>query len=100
MVFVFTSVHKLFQFAALLNIRDDYPNFAPITHEGVKQIDEAEVAKNEPIVTSEKVKDLKIMAVTWNMGGTDADLFQTQLTTFFPNVQDYDMVFLASQECL
>lgn len=40
------------------------------------------------------------MAITWNMGGADTDLFQTQLPTFFPNVGDYDMVFLAAQECV
>jgi hypothetical protein len=45
---------------------------------------------------------MKVLAVTWNMGGSDKDLFGNQQTleAFLPNVTDYDLVFLSTQECL
>ena len=41
------------------------------------------------------------MAITWNMGGSDKELFgsQQQLEDFLPDIEDFDLVFLSGQEC-
>jgi len=99
-VLVFSNVHKLFHFAALLSITDDYPNYRPITWESVAEQSEESKEVLNPALDEDK--DFKVLAITWNMGGSDKDLFgnQQSLEDFLPNVTDYDLVFLSSQECL
>lgn len=48
-----------------------------------------------------EAKDFRVMAITWNMGGSDKELFGSQqlLEAFFPNVENFDLVFLSGQEC-
>lgn len=70
--FVFENVYKAYQFAALLSIKDDYPNYRPI---GYETMPGAQAAIEESKVNVMK-RDLKILSITWNMGGSDDNLFQ------------------------
>ena len=44
--------------------------------------------------------DLKVLSITWNMGGSAENVFVSQLETLLPNPQEHNLVFFASQECL
>ena len=44
--------------------------------------------------------DLKVLSITWNMGGSTENVFVSQLETLLPNPQEHNLVFFASQECL
>ena len=48
-----------------------------------------------------ELEDLRVLAITWNMGGSDnKNLFQGQFEKLFPDVDQFQMVFFSSQECL
>ena len=103
---VFSSVYKLFQFAALLSIEEDYPNFRAITDELPVLPKEAnqqneEETKNAVQTATRQAGDLKMVAITWNMGGSESELFGPQLPMLLPQIEESgDMVFFAAQECL
>ena len=44
--------------------------------------------------------DLKVLAITWNMGNAEAFILLNQLPQLLPNAEDYDMIFMTTQECM
>ena len=69
---VFQNVHKLFQFAALVNIRDDYPTFRPIRDVAANSDEEV---KGEATAIDNGLGDLKVLSITWNMGGAHENVW-------------------------
>ena len=105
--FVFESIHKVHQFAALLSIADDYPQHRPITQESIRLLRDETLSQQEESKTAQSsarsaadVKDLKVLSITWNMGGSDKPVFKDQLSKFAPDVEHIDLIFFAAQECI
>lgn len=92
---VFQTVHKLHQFAALLSIMDDYPKYRPIS-----PLSKAAGEESKETAVEFGVADERVLAITWNFGGSSENVFQDQMDKFLPDVADFSMVFIAGQECL
>ena len=61
-------------------MKDDYPNFRPISAEPLLPLTPAveETKEESKTPTPGPVdKDLRILAITWNMGGSQEAVFQT-----------------------
>lgn len=71
-----------------MSIGTDGPQNKLIIHEESKEI-------------SPSLTDMKVLSVTWNMGGAEKPLFEgDQLSKLLPDVEQYGLVFVAAQECL
>ena len=100
---VFTSVHKLHQFAALLSIGDDHPNYRPITAPGSQEstsLRATEVSRGLTQLQVGEIQDLRVLSITWNMGGSDKPILNNQVQKLLPDVEQFDLVFFAAQECV
>jgi len=52
-------------------------------------------------ISPSSVADMKVLSITWNMGGSEKPLFEgDQLSKLLPDVEQYGLVFVAAQECL
>ena len=80
---MFASVYEKHYFAELFFLGQS-------TKMSLPAVIESKSAKGE--------KDLRLLVMTWNQGGKDVDGF-ANLHRIIPNLQDYDIVVFASQEC-
>ena len=68
-------MHKLFQFGALLNIGDDYPAYRPIGAQIQQPAEENKEAASKPVPIEYDCEDMKVLSITWNMGGSEEQVF-------------------------
>lgn len=90
-VMVFENTHKVHQFAALINLGSDDSQGNRIA------IEETKEELSPQIQANAQKDDMRILSVTWNMGGAEKPVFEgNQLPNLLPDVDKYDLVFVAS----